>query len=97
VHDSIIDANGSDGIRLWTDSSWNKVTDNRIVGNVGRGVHIDDYSGSADPNVNLVARNALLGNVAGAVLDTGTGNRIGTFVGGDASITASNPWSNVVY
>jgi len=97
VHDNVIDAHGQDGIRLIGDASWNKVTDNRITGNGGYGVHINgDFPGD-DPNVNLVARNALLGNVTAAVRDTGAGNRIGTFVGGDASITATNPWSNVVY
>ncbi len=96
LHDNVIDSNVGSGVRLYNNASWNKVMDNRITGNSSHGVFIDN-AGSGAPNANLVARNVILGNTLGAVLDTGTGNRIGTFVGSDASITATNPWSNVVY
>jgi nitrous oxidase accessory protein NosD len=96
VHHNVIDSNSGNGVMPYSNASWNKITDNRIVGNGFRGVYINDLS-SGSPDNNLVARNAILGNSLGAVLDTGTGNRIGAFVGGDASITGSNPWSNVVY
>ncbi len=92
IHGNVIDANTLAGVRLTGSASWNNITDNRIVGN-GYGIDIS----SSTANVNLVARNALLGNTSASLRDLGTGNLIGTFVGGDASITATNPWSNVVY
>jgi parallel beta-helix repeat protein len=91
IADNVIDANDAGGVRLTGTASWNSITDNRIIGN-STGVSI-----GYDANVNLVARNLILGSTSEAVSDVGVGNRIGTFVGGDASITATNPWSNVVY
>ncbi len=96
IHGNIVDANGDRGILLINNASWNKVTDNRVSGNGFYGISIDKIV-SGQPNVNMVARNQIVGNGFGAVYDSGVGNRIGTFVGGDASITATNPWSNVVY
>jgi hypothetical protein len=90
VRDNVIDVNGT-GVYVNGGSSWNKITDNRIGGNVYDGAFIGPTA-----NSNMVARNQIVDNGT-AVLDFGSNNRIGTFVGGDASITATNPWSNVVY
>jgi parallel beta-helix repeat protein len=95
VHDNVIDVN-STGVYLYNSSSWNKVTDNRIGGN-DYGILIGIGISNSPANVNMVARNQIVGSATAAVSDHGTANRIGTFVGGDASITATNPWSNVVY
>jgi len=98
IHGNVIDSNGRIAVQIAPGRSWNEVTDNRIVGNGGGGlleggvliVRSSAYG-------NLIARNVIAGNVPYAVIDFGTESRIGTFVGGDASITATNPWSNVVY
>ncbi len=89
VHDNVIDSNGSIGVLIGR--SWNEVTDNRIVGSAETGVFI-----ATSATGNLIARNVLAASPV-PVNDIGTASRIGTFVGGDASITATNPWSNVVY
>jgi hypothetical protein len=94
VHDNVIDAN-TVGVGLHGNASWNKVTDNRIGRNYYSVTIGDSFNSPA--NVNMVARNQIVGSGYTAVWDNGTANRIGTFVGGDASITATNPWSNVVY
>lgn len=97
IRDCVIDSNATAGISVVVPASYNQITDNRLVGNGGGG----QFEGGivikgAGANVNLVARNVFIGNNP-AVVDLGVGNRIGTFVGGDPSISATNPWSNVVY
>jgi parallel beta-helix repeat protein len=97
VHDNVIDSNGRIGVYIEILASWNEVTDNRIAGN-GAGVNPVGgvYIAQSNAYGNVIARNIIAGNVPNAVKDFGTASRIGTFVG-DASITATNPWSNVVY
>lgn len=97
IHDNVIDSNGNIGVLIAAGSSYNEVTDNRIVGNGGGGSPVGGVEIGANATGNLIARNVIAGNVPYAVRDFGTESRIGTFVGGDASITATNPWSNVVY
>ncbi len=93
VRNNVLDSNAQGGVTVTIGWSFNEITDNRITGNGGSGVAL---SGTGTTLKNLVARNIIVGN-ANAVTDFGTGSRIGTFVGSDASITATNPWSNVVY
>lgn len=93
VRDSIFDANAVAGVRIGIGASYNQITDNRITGNGVTGVLI---TGVGTTYYNMVARNVIVFN-GGTVTDNGTNSRIGAFVGGDASITATNPWSNVVY
>jgi hypothetical protein len=96
VHGNVIDSNGSIGVAIATGGSWNEVTDNRIVGNGGGLSPVGGVEIGTSATGNLIARNVIAGNVPNAVQDFGMASRIGTFVG-DASITATNPWSNVVY
>jgi hypothetical protein len=93
VRNSVIDSNAQAGVAVTIGWSYNEITDNRITGNYQSGVL---FSGIGTTNYNMVARNVLVGNGT-AVNDHGTNSRIGTFVGSDASITGTNPWSNVVY
>jgi nitrous oxidase accessory protein NosD len=90
IADNLIAANYL-GVFLDNPASWNSIIDNQLVGNVN-GIVL--WPGA---NVNVVARNLILGSTLNILVDAGSGNRIGTFVGADASITATNPWSNVVY
>jgi len=97
IHDNVIDSNGRTGVLIAAGRSYNEVTDNRIVGNGGGGSPEGGvFISEASAYFNLIARNVIAGNVPYAVRDFGTESRIGTFVG-DVSITATNPWSNVVY
>jgi len=91
IHDNVIDSNGPFGVYMASSASWNELTDNRIVGSAQTGVFI-----ATSATGNLIARNVIAANPV-PVNDIGTASRIGTFVGSDASITATNPWSNVVY
>jgi hypothetical protein len=77
---------------LAVQSRFNEVIDNDIIGNT-MGLRMYNM---ADVGDTTVARNRFIRNDT-AVQDNGSNNKIGTFVGGDASITATNPWSNVVY
>jgi hypothetical protein len=94
IHDNAIDATTGTGVYLSGSSSWNQVTDNRIVGASEYGVRIGTTGSGA--NVNTVARNVFMGTGILAVLDEGAGNRVGIFAV-DGSLSATNPWSNVVY
>ncbi len=97
LRNSIIDANEGPGVRISLGASYNQVTDNRITGNSGPGVLVNSV-GTTDlaSYFNMIARNVIVFN-SPAVVDQGISTHVGTFVGGDASITATNPWSNAVY
>lgn len=92
---NVIDSNGASGVYVLPGTGWNEVLDNRIARNGNYGVWLDGYVPVFSSN-NVVARNSLLGNTPAAVQNDGASNHVGPYVS-DASLTGSNPWSNVVY